>query len=812
MKKINLGALLPLSLLIVLIYACSIQINVLLPPLGKVLNPFSGLVQNGNDSELNDMNLDLNVPGVKSNVQIFFDERKVPHIYAHNDHDLYYAQGYVTASLRLWQMDFICYHASGRISEIIDSQGHNDYDRNQRRIGIMEAAKSSLKVIRRDSASYDALSAYTDGVNAYIKQLSPEKIPPEYKMFDYMPEPWTNLKSILILKSLGDMLSGYEEDLDMTKALLVLGERDYNKLFPDDNGHNTPLNLTDTVSAPKNFIHKPNYLDYSYMTSSGDYSKTSYNQKLGSNSWVLAGKITKTGYPILANDPHLNLSLPCSWLEMQLSAPGLNVYGVTIPGVPAVVIGFNQNIAWGITNSADDVKDWYKVDVKDHYRFYKIDDQWKKMEYRIEEVKRRSKSAIMDTVYLTKQGPIVNTENFVFNKQTALVNFALRWTLHHPSNDLVTFFKLNKAKDYQDFKQAISSFNCPVLNFSFASSDNVIAINHQGLLPVKKNGQGKFLMDGRYSRDILDRYIPADSMPHVLNPSSGYALSANQRPTNQDFPYYYNGYFSESRAYRINQLLQGRRQLDVASTQKMQLDNVNAFTVQALSALVKNVDATHFDRYQMKLLADLKRWDCNYLRDEERAVFYELWWKSVKTNTWDELQMIPGFQKSPSDYVLLDLVKDHPNDGFFDQKSTNRIETAKDIITQSFLQAFRGFQSLKKENKSRWGLYNIVTLRHLSDLDALSVVNLKMDGSAGAINAMSSNWGPSWRMVVQLGKTPQGFGIYPGGQSGNPGSKFYDNYVADWERGKYYKLNYFVNERDARSASTGYWKLNKKQR
>src|SRR5205807_1319094 len=183
-------------------------------------------------------------------------------------------------------------------------------------------------------------------------------------------------------------------------------------------------------------------------------SGSSYNPRLGSNSWAVSGKKTKSGFPILANDPHLNLSLPNIWIEMQLSAPGMNVYGVSIPGTPAIVIGFNENIAWGITNGSDDVKDWYKLKITNDYKKYEFDGKWLDLGYRIEEIKRRGQPSFYDTVYSTVHGPIVNNKSFP-GTDPDMMDMALRWELHQPSNEFVTFIKLDKAQNYNDYKEAI---------------------------------------------------------------------------------------------------------------------------------------------------------------------------------------------------------------------------------------------------------------------------------------------------------------------------------------------------------------------
>ncbi|HET8963095.1 MAG TPA: penicillin acylase family protein, partial [Chitinophagales bacterium] len=234
MKKISTNFLFPLAASIILIFALSNQMFDL-PPLGKLLDPFIGAVQNNQEKGLTYPQLIINNMGLNDSVNIFFDDRKVPHIYAKNMDDLYFSQGYVTAYLRLWQMDFLSYVSAGRLSEMFGKDNFLEYDRKVRRLGIPDAAKKSLTLIENDPETNRILTAYSKGVNAYINQLSYKTIPFEYKLLDYKPEPWSNLKTVLILKYMGTILSGHDEDVSMSNMILALGEEDFNKIFPEFN-------------------------------------------------------------------------------------------------------------------------------------------------------------------------------------------------------------------------------------------------------------------------------------------------------------------------------------------------------------------------------------------------------------------------------------------------------------------------------------------------------------------------------------------------------------------------------------------------
>jgi penicillin amidase len=806
MRKRNLEFIFPLLALIILVLAFSRQIfNA--PPIGKLVDPFIGAIQNENEAGLNSPHLQMDGLGLAAPVNVFFDNRKVPHIFAKNADDLYFTQGYVTAYLRLWQMDFLTYVSAGRLSEIM-TQVPLDYDRRQRRIGMLDAAKASLKMIEKEPETYKVLTAYTKGVNAYIAQLNYKKLPFEYKLLNYEPEPWTNLKTVLVMKQMANTLSGYEEDYLNTNLMLALGEEKFNKLFPGINPQITPI-VHDSTKQNQSLAYnkKPDYLDFSFLSSTAVVTKSTYNPKLGSNSWVVSGKKTSSGHPILCCDPHLNLTLPSIWLEMQLSMPGTNVYGVSIPGVPAIIIGFNQHVAWGVTAGIDDVKDWYKLKLTDDYKKYELDGKWVNLDYTVEEIKRKGQKPFYDTIYHTIQGPIVCDRNFP-NTQPELINHALRWELHKPSNDILTFIKLDRASNYTDYQDALRTYCSPNQNFTFACSNNDISVDHRGSMTVKWPGQGKFILDGSNSAHLYTAYIPSDSLPHQLNPSCNYIVSANQRPTDASYPYYYSGYYSEKRAERINIMLERENAFDITKMEAMQLDNTNAFAVESLPALLNSIDKSRLTAGEQKTLADLSSWKGNYDLNDEHAKLYELWWNNVRDYTWDEFKRYSFGLKTPDDYVLLNLIRKEPASEYFDNQSTTKKENANDIIYEAFVAANETFTKDKKEVGSKWSDYNKVNVVHMTNIGLFSRMNLPSSGNPEAINATASNFGPSWRMIVELGDRPKAFGVYPGGQSGNIGSASYDNFVNDWNKGKYYSLIFFLSADEASAQAKNSWNLN----
>jgi penicillin amidase len=485
----------------------------------------------------------------------------------------------------------------------------------------------------------------------------------------------------------------------------------------------------------------------------------------------------------------------------------MNVYGVSIPGTPAIIIGFNENIAWGLTNGSDDVKDWYKLKITSDYKKYEIDGKWVNLGYRLEEIKRRGQNTFYDTVFTTVQGPIVNTKSFP-GTDPDMVDLALRWELHRPSNEFLTFMKLNTARNYTDYKEAIKTYACPIQNFTFACKDNTIGITHQGNMAIKGPSEGKFILDGTNSANIFTKYIPADSLPQLLNPDCQYVESANQRPAYTNYPYYYNGYFTETRSNRIHQILQSENGFDISRMEALQLDNTNAFSAEALPVLLSKIIESRLDEAQRKAMASLNSWKGAYNFEDKNARLYELWWRNIQEYTWDEIKSYPFYLRPPENYILLDLIQKEPFNIYFDKTGTAKKENASDIITEAFIVASNNFDSTKKEGKVKWGDYHRTNIVHLTELSALSRFSIPVAGQSEAVNATSRDLGPSWRMIVELGNRPRAYGVYPGGQSGNPGSPNYDNFIDTWKEGKYFTLNFYMSPGEAKAQSSHLWIMN----
>ncbi|MCB0777323.1 MAG: penicillin acylase family protein, partial [Chitinophagaceae bacterium] len=529
-----------------------------IPPMGKFLSPQHGFWQNAEPAD-EGFDETLNFPGLKGKAEVYFDDRLVPHVFAENDEDLYFIQGYLHAKFRLFQMDLQTKAAEGRASEIAGPIAI-EFDREQRRLGMKFAAENALKEMESDPQSKAMYDAYTNGVNAWINSLKESALPVEYKLLNFKPEKWTNLRTALLLKMMAKNLSsGTEHDLDYTIAKSIFFPDELKMLYPQVPDSLVPIVPKGTVFEKPGIVPvAPASADSLYfgnkdLASMEEYSRPDKNN--GSNNWVVAGSKTQSGAPILCNDPHLELSLPSIWYEMQLKTPSSNTYGVSLPGSPFIIIGFNDSIAWGVTNSQRDVKDYYKIRFKDDTKAeYWFDSAWKKTTIRIESIMVKGGKMIQDTVAYTEFGPVMYDNSFG-DDRSKHQNLAVRWAAHDASNEGFTFYKLNRAKNYDEYTEAIKTFSCPGQNFVFASKTGDIAIWQQGKFPARWEGQGLYIMPGEDSSYMWQGFIPQAENPHSLNPERGYLESGNQRPTDATYPYFIPGTYITPRAITIDHYL-----------------------------------------------------------------------------------------------------------------------------------------------------------------------------------------------------------------------------------------------------------------
>jgi len=791
-----------------------------LPPLGKFLNPFSGFWSNAEPRTTSRESYLLQLKNIKQEVNILYDEQQIPHLFAKDDYDLYFAQGYVTAKDRLWQMDFQTRYASGRLAEVVGEKAI-PLDRYQRRMGMVYGAEKMLEESFKDPISKLILEAYSDGVNAYINSLSPKDYPLEFKLLDYAPEVWRPLNSALLLKLMSATLAGGSDELYMTNILHTYGKEMTDNLFPNFPAREDPIIPKETqwdfetisIKSSEKGIPKVKEQNGKRISSIPFIDENNLvmgkkEEGLGSNNWAISSQKSSTGKPLLANDPHLSLTLPSIWYQIQLKGNQGNSYGVSIPGAPCVIIGFNEHIAWGVTNVGSDVLDWYHITFKDSTKkHYYYDNQWLATDKKIEEIKIRGGKTVYDTVYYTHHGPIsgLGFQQDPNAKLAANVpgDAALKWVAHLPSNDLRTFYELNKAKNHHDYKNALTYFTAPAQNFVYADNQDNIAITPNGYFPLKWPGQGKFILDGALSAHEWQGHVPQEQHPTIKNPIRGFVSSANQWPVDQDYPYYLSWEFAPyDRGHRINERLSQLQQATIDSMRLLQLDNQSILADELLDTLLLLVEQQGPPTAPYEnALKILKEWNHCYEDQSIAATIFDGWYRNIEKNLWSS-----RFSKAdlpmrfPNRDRTVRLLLDEPTSMWYNDRDDNRKQTRVEFIVNAFTSTIDELTKMYGTlgPKWQWGTINRRNVPHLAGIGAFGSNWFNSTGSGKTVNAIRDKSGPSWRMVVSLGKTPKAYGILPGGSSGNPGSKFYDNQLQDWVDGKLKEL-IFMQQADSNS-------------
>jgi len=775
-----------LSLLLALgiFYALNTKLGSI-PPIGKFLSPSQGVWQN-EKTESTTGSIEINA--LLDKVTVHYDEQLIPHIFAQNDLDLYRAQGFITAKHRLWQMEFQTYAAAGRLSEIIGEKALN-YDRTQRRKGMGFGAENALEKMKEDPGILKFLEAYSEGVNTYIHSLDVKNYPVEYKLLDYKPEPWTPKKTALLLMYMTDMLCGKDYDLEYTNALREFGKDRFDLLYPDFFDVIDPIIPKETdwsfIDTPKTEVPQSQLpLD------SIPETMEKPDPDNGSNNWAVSGSKSYSGNPILANDPHLGLNLPSIWFVMQLATPNHNAFGATLPGALGVISGFNNHIAWGETNATRDVKDWYKIEFKDHTRAqYKHNNTWKNTSVRLEEIKIKGQQTYIDSVFYTHHGPVSYDYSFKGNGQKE--GYAMKWVGHIGGNNQRTLLDLNSAKNYDDYLKALEHWVAPAQNFVFASTEGDIALWIQGLFPNKWVGQGKFLMDGSLPENDWQSFIPKEFNAHSKNPEQGFVSSANQHPVDESYPFYvFNDGYETYRNRVINDFFRSKEKISIQDFKDLQNNNFNLKASELLPYMFEHMDTSNLSIEEQEILNNIKKWDYNSEVNSLAPSIWDLWWKTLFTLTWDEFEDKEMAFNYPFIYQTIFMLKNHPDDDFMDIVNTPEKETSKDLFLISFKEAAKNLMDWKSENgEYNWGPYKGTYVGHLLQaLPAFSRFDLPIGGDRNTVNAADKNHGPSWRMIVEMSSPPKALGIYPGGQSGNPGSHYYDNFIDQWAVGDYINL------------------------
>ncbi len=767
----------------------------LFPVIGPLLKSGIWLLSR---TRLPQTNGSLNVKGLNAPVEVLRDRWGVPHIYAGSAPDLLFAQGFVHAQDRLFQMDITRRIIFGGLSEIVGEAGL-PVDRAMRTLSLYKTAEQEAEL----TTGYfcDLINAYCAGVNTWMEMASEHrKLPVEFVLLGYSPQPW-QVKDTLAWGKLMSWTLAANWQTELYRRLLneKLGPEKVADLEIDiDRAWSVVLDLGLEMTGGKP------------VDSAHPYTGPRVGEGVGSNNWVLHGSRTVTGKPLLANDMHLELTTPAIWYENHLVGGELDVTGISLPGAPLIIAGHNHHIAWGFTDSCPDMQDLYE----EHLRKsevgaweYEFKGQWLPAEARTEVFRIKGGGSLTEEVVTTRHGPIINS---LFSEAFPDVPpMALRWTALEPDKSFQAIYKMNVASNCREFHLALGEFDNPSQNVVYADVDGDIGYTMNGRIPIRARGDGTVPAPGWTGDYEWLGYIPLDELPHLSNPPRGYVATANNQIQRPDFPHFLGkDYLVSERVGRIVELIDAREKLDIPYIQAMQYDRLAIsarLMARALGALqVQDPELQEF-------VNSMRTWDGRLEKEDPLATIFEATIREagglmVDFHMGDLGRRLRGdgpFVGQWPDHLWEWFVRllDQPDSPWFDLGHGER----RDDVLQLGLR--RAVSSLKRQlgpdwRKWAWGRIHRLTFNHRLGMQGpwdrvFSIGPFPIGGDGNTICASSGSFcdldycplvGPPYRFIADLNDLDHCLGQLAPGQSGNLASPHYSDGVKDWFDGKYHPI------------------------
>ena len=725
----------------------------------------------------------VNLPGLKEQVTVRWDTRAIPYIEAKNDADLYFMQGYVTASDRLWQMDLLRRLARGQTAEIFGNAAL-DQDKRWRRFGFGEVANQSLTQLTPELRA--ALNDYARGVNAYIATLDDKTMPVEFRILQYKPAQWSPTDTIVIGKILADALSTtWQNDL-LRASLQKLPKEKFddltNQVTPYDvvlfgkDGPAAKSASTSTAVAVSPELLASAQRDAEVraeaLTSVGLYAE----DLAASNNWVISGKRTADHKPILENDPHLSPTAPGIWYMSHLSTPTMRVSGVTFPGVPGIVLGHNEYIAWGATNVGPDVQDLY-VETFNEKGEVKTPSGWEPAKVRKEEIRVRANPLKTDTTAV--EFDVTETRNGVIITEDGGRKYALRWTARDPkNNEFEAFFGMNHARNWEDFKAALKTYGGATQNFVYADIKNNIGWYAAGRIPIRRIGDGALPYDGSTNDGDWTGYIPFEELPNLYNPPDGLIVTANQRIVGTTYKY---GQISRDaappwRARRIHDALEAKSNITMDDVRDVEYDVFNI----PLSNLAKEI--VKLGAASQETIAVLKDWDGRMTPDSRGSILATEIRGCIANKMADDNKPAPAFliRERIIDWAVRDKVARWLPAGFANYADLFRACDASSRISLSDPKRLG-----PDDTKWTWG--RIFQSRFPHPLAVAPLIGgqfmipaIPISGSGQTPNVGSN---VSMRHIASPGNWDATRHVIPLGESGDPASPHFKDQFDAWRTG-----------------------------
>ncbi len=773
-----------------------------LPPLGPLLDPANGLFASVHTAELPPL-AGGTIPGLQGPVTVLYDDRGVPHIFAANTLDAYRALGYVVARDRLFQIEMQTRAGGGTLTELVGPAAL-PLDQSTRALGMPRAAEQRVANADTTTPMWRMVTAYATGVNAWMRGLSRRDLPVEYKLLGRDPRPYGVVDMMHLLNRMGYTLASTEDELRYLRAAARIGRTAADALFPihapivepiQPNGQQSPRR--DRIVIPP-----PGVPDSAAVALAAPFGDVDLRDALGlpargpdavgSNNWAVAPARSASGHALLAGDPHLELTLPSIWYEAHLVVPdSLDVYGVTIPGLPGIVIGFNRDVAWTFTNVGADVMDFYLEQVDDPVSptRYRLDGEWTPLERRVERYLDPSGTLLReDTLRYTHRGPL---------RQINTRWISHRWTvLEGTAREMESFDLAARSRTTRELLDHMAErFLVPAQNMLAADREGTIGIRSTGRYPIRPDsGRGDVLRDGSTRRSDWIGDWAVREYPQAFSPPQGFLASANQEPLDPRVQPRYLGADWERpwRAIRINELLRGH---DAVTPDDMRAWQTEPRSARADAFVPVFVQVARNGPPRPSLVRAgqiLGAWDRRYTRDNTAAVLFEAAMTNLSRLLYDELRGGEGDDMPsgpiPSD-MMTAILLDDPTHVWWDVRATDAVESRDDIITDALETAYDDLIArfgAPDSSTWQWSQHRTATINHFLRIPSFSRTRIPMQGGSGTLNPSTGagTHGASWRMVVELGEEPSAQGTYPGGQSGHPASVRYDDRLAAWTDGR----------------------------
>lgn len=735
----------------------------------------------------------LTLPALESEVTVVTDANGVPHIKAENEHDLYVAQGYVQAQHRLFQMELSRRQASGHLSEVV-GEGMVEQDKYFRTLGLRRAAEESYDTYSEESKG--VLQAFADGVNAYIQQAKEtDSLPIEFTLMGSEPAEWTPLDSLTIGKYMAFDLGGHWERQAFN--YYVLNRYDEEKayeLFPSYPENKPTIIGEEEVDVASSFEHA--VIPHSFN---------------GSNNWVVSGEKTASGQPLLADDPHLGLATPSIWLQMDLEAPDVKVSGVIFAGVPGIILGNNQDIAWGVTNTGPDVQQLYleKRNPENPEEFL-FEGEWEQAEVIDEPIRVKDGETIDYQVVETRHGPVIS--EFAGDSGQGTV-MSLRWTALESTTELEAILEMNKAGNWDEFEEALEKFHVPAQNFVFASTDGTIAYKANGKIPIYENGDDALLpLAGWEEENEWDGYIPFDELPTVVNPEKGFIATANNKIAGEDYPYHISNVWAQPYRYeRIAEVLEAGSDLTVEDMQALQMDQMNLQAREFVPAFIEALKGTEFADAEAEALELLEQWDYQDAVDKAQPLIFHNWMDEIEALLYeggigiptDVMELFSGRAQTTDQLLRMAISGEgsiwvEERGGLQELLLTSLSETIDHLVGE-YGEDLTAWQ---------WGDYHQVQFYHpLSGIHPVLAFFFNNEDpipvGGSSVTPMAASYdqetgevdhGASWRFVIDASNMETGYHTVAPGQSGHFKSDWYHDQMDDWVEGNYHETRMGADE------------------